>query len=86
MKFDEAFKAHILNQKIIAWGFQKPTRVLLPDGFFAFPCGYFTEYENGYKMMISGESLGSTAVQEALIVNPTGVPIARDSQDIKEFE
>ncbi len=83
MTFDEAFKAHILNQKVAGWGFQQPTKVLLPNGFFAFPCGYFTEYENGYKMMISGESLGTTPVQEALILDPAGVPIVRDTEDIR---
>lgn len=28
----------------------------------------FSEFENGYKLMVSGESLGETPVEEALII------------------
>ena len=84
MTFDEVFKLHISNQKIIGWGFQQPARVRLPNGYDDFPCGYFTEYENGYKMIVSGASLGQTAVQEVMILDPDGIPIARDSEDIRE--
>ena len=58
----------------------------MPDGFYTFTCGYYTEFENGYKLMASGESLGQTPVQEALIINPDGIPIARDTEDIRPFE
>ena len=84
MTFDEIFDLYILNQKIIGWGFQQPTRVRLPNGYDDFPCGYFTEYENGYKMIVSGASLGGTAVQEVMILDADGIPIARDSEDIRE--
>jgi len=47
MTFNEAFDIYILHQKVTGWGFQQQTRVRLPNGFDAFPCGYFTEYENG---------------------------------------
>ncbi len=86
MTFDEAFIIHILNQKIIGWGFQQPTRVRLPNGFDAFPCGYFTTYENGYRLIISGESLGKTAIQEVMILDAAGIPVARDTEDIKEVK
>jgi hypothetical protein len=84
MNFTETFDRYILHQKITGWGFQQPTRVTLPTGYDAFPCGYFTTYENGYKLIISGASLGKTPIQEAMILNPDGIPIARDSEDIRE--
>lgn len=84
MLFAETFNLCILNQKTIGFGFQQQTRVRMPNGYDAFPCGYFTTYENGYKLMISGDSLGETAIQEAIILNPDGVPIARDTEDIRE--
>lgn len=83
--FDEAFNMYIQNQKVIAWGFQHETKVLLPTGYHAFPSGYFTEYENGYKMISSGASLGGTAIQEAMILDPDGVPISRDTEDLKFY-
>ncbi len=85
MTFNEAFDLYILDQKIIGWGFQQPTRVRLPNGFDAFPCGYFTTYENGYKLIISGQSLGETAIQEAMILDPEGIPTARDTEDIRDI-
>ena len=84
MTFNEAFDVYILHQKITGWGFQQLTRVRLPNGYDDFPCGYFTEYENGYKMIVSGASLGGTAVQEIMILDPDGIPLARDSEDIRE--
>lgn len=83
MTFEEAFNTFILNQKVISWGFQQQVRVLLPNGYSAFPCGYFTEYENGYKMIASGATLGITPIQEAMILDPNGVPIARDTEDLR---
>jgi len=47
--FSIAFETFILNQKVIDWGFQEQTRVKLPNGFYAFPCGYYTEYEMGIR-------------------------------------
>jgi hypothetical protein len=79
--FSETFDTYILNQKVISWGFQHETRVLLPNGYHAFPSGYFTEYENGYKMIVSGATLHKTDIQEAMILDPDGVPIARDTED-----
>lgn len=86
MTFHEAFNKFILYQKATGWGFQQQKRVQLPNGYYAFPCGYFTEYENGYKLIASGESLGNTAVQETLILDPNGVPVARETEDIKGVE
>ena len=84
MIFTEAFDLFILNQKIIRWGFQQPTKIKLHNGYYAFPCGYFTEYKNGYKLMISGASLGQTPIQEVLILDPQGIPVARDTEDIRK--
>lgn len=83
MTFSEAFDKYLLDQKITGWGFQQPARVRLPNGYDAFPCGYYTRYENGYQLMISGDALGTTTVQEALILNPEGIPIARDTEDLR---
>jgi hypothetical protein len=79
--FDQAFQTYILYQKVIAWGFQHEVKVLLPNGYYAYPSGYFTEYENGYKMIASGATLHKTQIQEAMILDPNGVPIARDTED-----
>lgn len=84
--FREAFDTYILNQKVIGWGFQHETRVLLPNGYYAFPSGYFTEYENGYKMIASGATLHKQDIQEALILDPQGIPIARDTEDTRPYE
>jgi len=37
-------------------------------------------------MIVSGESLGNTPVQEAQILDPQGVPIARDTEDIRDLK
>ena len=84
MTFEAFFILFILNQKVIGWGFQQPTMVKLPNGFYAFPGGYFTEYENGYKVIASGASLGKTAIQEIMILDPDGIPISRDPEDLKD--
>ena len=36
-----------------------------------------------YKLIISGASLGLTPIQEALILDPEGIPVARDTKDIR---
>ena len=84
--FYKAFDKYILNQKVVSWGFQEQTQVLLPNGYCAFPCGYYTEYENGYRMIASGATLHKTNIQEAMILNPDGVPIARDTEDLRPYE
>jgi hypothetical protein len=38
--------------------------VLLPNGYYAFSSGYFTE--NEYKMMVNGTTLHKTDIQEAV--------------------
>ena len=83
MTFEEAFIAFILNQKVIGWVFQQQIGVLLPNGYYAYPCGYFTEYENGYKLIASGATLHKTDIQEAMILDPNGVPVARDTEDLR---
>lgn len=84
--FNEAFEKFIKNQVVKDWGFQQPKRVKISEGNFAFPCGYYTIYENGYQLMISVESLGATPIQEAMILNPEGITIARDTEDIRDAE
>ena len=86
MLFDDAFKLYILHQKVIGWGFQLTTKVKLPNGNYAFPGGYFTEYANGYKLIASGASIGTAAIQEAMILDPNGVPVSRDTEDLRESQ
>jgi hypothetical protein len=57
MTFNQALATYILNQKVIPWEFQQQTRVLLPNGYYTFPCSYFTEYKNRNKMIASGATL-----------------------------
>lgn len=84
--FYKAFEKYILNRKVVGWGFQHETRVLLPNGYYAFPAGYYTEYDNGYKMIASGATSHKVNIQEAMILNPEGIPIARDTEDIRPWE
>lgn len=81
--FEQAFEKYILHQRVVGMGFQQPAPVLLSNGYYAYPCGYYTTYENGYRMIVSGASLGATPIQEAMILDPNGVPIARDTEDIR---
>lgn len=84
--FEEAFELFIKGQRAVSWEFQQQKRVKLSNGYSAFPCGYKTTFENGYSFIASGESLGQTPIQEAMILDPDGVPIARDTEDIRPFE
>ncbi len=86
MTFKQAFLEHIANRRVILWGFQQPVRVILPNGYSATPCGYFTEYDNGYRVIASGASLGGTAIQEIMLLDPDGIPIARDTEDLSDVE
>lgn len=36
--------------------------------------------------MVNGASIGETAIQEIFILNPEGVPVGRDSQDLGDIE
>jgi len=84
MTFDETFELFIKGRIVIGWGFQQPLPVKLPNGSLAFPCGYYTIFDNGYRLIISGDTIGSTAIQEAIILDTEGIPIAQDSEDLRE--
>tara|TARA_R110000772_G_scaffold132304_3_gene240856 strand:- start:281 stop:541 length:261 start_codon:yes stop_codon:yes gene_type:complete len=86
MTFEEAFKTFILDKKIISWGFQQPVKTLLPNGYYAYPAGYFTVYENNYRLIFNGASLEKADIQEAIILDPAGMPIARDTETIYYFD
>lgn len=81
--FEKAFNDFILNKKAIGWGFQLLITVRQYNGYNRDYGGYFTLFENGYKLVINGESLGATAIQEAIILDPDGIPIARDTEDLR---
>ena len=86
MTFEEACKTFVIGKKIISWGFQQPVKTLLPNGYYAYPAGYFTEYENNYKLIFNGASLEKADIQEVMILDPTGLPIARDTETIYYFD
>lgn len=83
MNFANAFEAYILNQRVVEWGFQHMKRVKQANGYYREYGGYFCRYENGYATIFNGESLGQTPIQEAIILDPAGIPIARDTEDLK---
>jgi hypothetical protein len=83
MTFEKAFLAYIQNQIIVAWGFQFLITIKQRDGYSRDIGGYYTEYANGYRLIISGESLGKTPIQEAIILDPEGMPVARDTEDLR---
>jgi hypothetical protein len=56
MIFEEAFTAYIQNQVVVSWGFQLLTTIKQPNGYLRDIGGYYTLYENGYRLIISGES------------------------------
>ncbi len=82
MTFEEAYQTFIMGKKIIAWGFQQPVKTLLPNGYYAYPAGYFTEFENNYRMIFNGATLEKADIQEAMILDPSGLPVARDTETI----
>jgi hypothetical protein len=82
MTFEQAFAMFILGQKIIGWGFQQPVKTLLDNGYHVYPAGYYTEYENKYRLIFNGASLHKADVQEAMILDSNGMPIARDTETI----
>lgn len=82
MTFEEAFQTFIYGKKNTSFGFQQPVKTLLPNGYYAFPAGYYTVYENNYRFIFNGASLEKADVQEALILDPSGLPIARDIETI----
>lgn len=85
MSFERAFELFIKDKKVIGWGFRQPHPIKLDNGYKAYPCGYYTEYENGYKFIASGASLESVAIQEALILDPNDVPVGyKDTEDIMD--
>ena len=82
MTFEDAFEAFIQGKKIISFGFQQPVKTLLPNGYYAYPAGYYTVYENNYRVIFNGASMEKADIQEALILDPAGQPIARDTETI----
>ena len=83
MLFEEAFNHFIKGQPINTCGFELLKHVKQPDGFNAEIGGYYTSFNNGYRLMFSGASLGNTAIQEALILDPADIIIARDTEDLR---
>lgn len=86
MTFEEAYKTFIQGKKIISWRFQQPVKTLLPNGYYAYPAGYFTVYENNYSLIFNGASLEKADIQEAMILDPAEMPIARDTETIYYFD
>jgi len=64
-------------------GFQLLSSIRQKDGILRDIGGYYTIYEDGYELMINGESLGTNAIHEALILDPEGMIIAWDIEDMR---
>jgi hypothetical protein len=82
MTFEEAFSTYIQNQKIISFGFQQPVKTLLANGFYAYPAGYYTVYENNYRLIFNGASMEEADIQEVMILDSAGMPVAKDTETI----
>ena len=83
LSFNQAFELFIKDKKVIGWGFRHPHPVLLPNGYKAYPCGYYTKYENGYKFIASGSTDANEHPREAHILGPDDVPVGyKDREDI----
>lgn len=83
MLFEDAFNKYIKDQPAAGFGFELLKAVKQPDGYVKEIGGYYTRYANGYRLMIYGESLGETPVQESLILDKEDIVIARDTEDLK---
>ena len=84
MRFEEAFDMYIKDQPVKEFGFEFLKAVKQPDGFSREIGGYYSRYANGYRLMIYGESLGETPIQEALILDAEDIVIARDTEDLRQ--
>lgn len=82
MTFEQAFETYIQNKEVISFGFQQPVKTLLSNGYYAYPAGYFTVYENNYRLIFNGASLEKADIQEAMILDENGIPVARDTETI----
>ncbi len=83
MSFERAFELFIKDRKVVGWGFRQPHPILLKNGFKDYPCGYYTEFDNGYKFIANGFSIGSEHAQEARILDPNDMPVGyKDREDI----
>ncbi len=83
MLFDEAFDKYIKGRSITSCGFQLLKKVKQPDGYFREIGGYYTCFDNNYRIMFYGESLAKTPIQEALILDPDDIVVARDTEDLR---
>ena len=57
MTFENAFEAFIQGKKIISFGFYQPVKTLLANGYYAYPAGYYTDYENKCRVIFDGAVL-----------------------------
>ncbi len=82
MTFEKAFNQFILNQKVAGWGFRPLTNIKQADGCNREIGGYYTEYENGYKLIVNGATLGTMPIQEAMVLDPQWIMVGRDIEDL----
>ncbi|RZL40853.1 MAG: hypothetical protein EOP00_25975 [Pedobacter sp.] len=80
MSFETAFDQFIKGRKVVDFGFRKPDPVKLSNGFFAYPCGYYTLYDNGCKLIVYGFSFGQSTMQEVWVLDGNDVPIGYKDQ------
>ncbi|MEE1885327.1 hypothetical protein [Pedobacter flavus] len=83
LSFEEAFEIFIKDKKVVNWGFRMPNPVKMDNGFNEYPCGYYTEYENGYKLIVFGSSFGNEQQQEIRVLDANDKPVGyKDREDI----
>lgn len=86
MTFDEAFKHYIKGRTVIGTGFRQPDPVELSNGYQAYPCGYFTLYDNGFKVIVHGSKLVEhTSLQEIWVLDEQNRPVGYKDQEFIEY-
>jgi hypothetical protein len=87
MSFEEAFEKFIKGQKVVGYGIRQPEPVLLENGYNAYPCGYYTLYENGFKVIVCGSNVSpTTALHEIRILDPEDRPVGYKDEAFIDFD
>ncbi|RZK47390.1 MAG: hypothetical protein EOO87_22040 [Pedobacter sp.] len=80
MTFEQAFDKFIKGKTVVGFGFRKPDPVKLSNGFLAYPCGYYTLYDNGFKLITFGSSLGTSTLQDIWVLDTNDIPVGYKDQ------
>ncbi|MVZ64372.1 hypothetical protein GQF61_00780 [Sphingobacterium sp. DK4209] len=87
MTFEEAFERFIKGQKAVDYGVRQPEAVMLSNGYQAFPCGYYTLFENGFKLIVSGFNVSPKSSQhEAWVLDEDDRPVGYKEEAFIDFD